>query len=244
MPESLEKRMEKLENDVKRLEKEDQRSKAYIAIANLMGRYRSYHTGGQNEAVGKLWAKHTPGVRAELADSGVYEGYDRVAILWDGFKNPEKGFSGAEILPIASPVIEVAKDGETARGLWTALGMNTMAGGEGIFHKSATWSVEQYACDFVKEDGTWKLWRMHLYFVMRSDYYKSWLDQDNLNFVFDIQSTLPPERKSDRPSTINIKDQMFKAGRVPFCAMTDYKPPAPEPYETYEEWMAVIPKKP
>jgi hypothetical protein len=77
---------------------------------------------------------------------------------------------------------------------------------------------------------------------MRSDYYKSWLDQDKLKFIFD-NSKLPPEQKSDRPSTLSIKEQMFLHGRIPLCAMTAYDPPAPEPYETFEKWMAVIPNK-
>jgi hypothetical protein len=233
MAATLEKRLEKLEKDNERL-------KGFIEVANLMGGYRYWHTGLRNAEIGKMWAKHTPGVRAELANSGVYEG-ERVGILWNNWKNGmEPGMSGAEILPIASPVIEVAKDGKTAKGIWTALGINTVAEAK---VKAATWSIEEYACDFVKEDGIWKFWRMRLYFVMRSDYYKSWLDQDNTKFIFD-NSKLPPEQKADRPSTIPIKEQMFLAGRVPLCAMAAYEPPAPEPYETYEESMAVVPKKP
>jgi hypothetical protein len=228
--ENMEKRMEKLEKD-------NERSKAYIEIANLMGRYRYWHTGRRNEDIGKMWAKHTPGVRAELANSGVYEG-ERVGILWNNWKNGmQVERSWAEILPIASPVIEVAKDGKTGRGLWTALGTNTTAE-----TKTARWSIEEYACDFVKEDGIWKFWRMHLYFVMRCEFYKSWLDEDNTKFIFD-NSKLPPEQKADSPSTISIKEQMFLPGRIPLCSMSAYVPPAPEPYETYEEWMAVVPKK-
>jgi len=86
-----------------------------------MGKYRYFHPAQRNAEIGKLLAKHAPGVRAELANSGVYKG-ERVGILWDNFNNEfEKEVSGAEIFPIGSPVIEVAKDGKTARGLWTSL---------------------------------------------------------------------------------------------------------------------------
>jgi len=224
---SLEKRMEKLEKD-------NERSKAYIEISNLMGKYRYFHSAQRNAEIGKLWAKHTPGVRAELAYSGVYEG-ERVAILWNHFKNEsKKGVSGAEILPIGSPVIEVAKDEKTARGLWTALGINTISE-----TKTATWTIEEYACDFIKEHGIWKFWRMRLYFVMRCDFYKSWLDQDNTKFCFYPEHAI--EDKADRPSTIPIEEMMFRPGAKPLCKMSAYEPAAPEPYETYEDWMAVVP---
>ena len=56
---------------------------------------------------------------------------------------------------MTTPIIEVAKDGETAKGLWLMYGAETMKKEDGKV--SAYWAAGQFAMDFIKEDGEWKI---------------------------------------------------------------------------------------
>ena len=62
--------------------------------------------------------------------------------------------------PVACPVIEVAGDGQTAKGLWSCLGAHNEVGGAGPV---ANWTWGYFAADFRREDQGWKIW--HLLYV-------------------------------------------------------------------------------
>jgi hypothetical protein len=59
-----------------------------------------------------------------------------------------------------TPVIEIAGDGKTAKGIWYSIGLSVTP----IFETTGkttvrtVWQPEKYAVDFVKEDGKWKIW--------------------------------------------------------------------------------------
>jgi len=57
-----------------------------------------------------------------------------------------------------TPVIEVAGDGKTAKGLWYSIGQGVRP--SGTTGHSTEWMWEKYAVDFIKEDGKWKIWHL------------------------------------------------------------------------------------
>jgi hypothetical protein len=59
-----------------------------------------------------------------------------------------------------TPVIEVAGDGKTAKGIWYSIGLSVTPNFEanGKTTIRSNWQPEKYAVDFVKEDGEWKIW--------------------------------------------------------------------------------------
>jgi hypothetical protein len=58
-----------------------------------------------------------------------------------------------------TPVIEVAGDGKTAKGIWFTPGVrNTTLFNNGKAEVQGAYFMERYAVDFVKEDGKWKIW--------------------------------------------------------------------------------------
>jgi hypothetical protein len=65
-----------------------------------------------------------------------------------------------------TPVIEVAGDGKTAKGIWYSIGIAVRANVKSdlSYTKNTQWMWEKYAVDFIKEDGEWKIW--HLINVM------------------------------------------------------------------------------
>ncbi|MBT81563.1 MAG: hypothetical protein CL587_14370 [Alteromonadaceae bacterium] len=62
-----------------------------------------------------------------------------------------------------TPVIEVAGDGKTAKGIWYSPGMGLMANIEGDDAKvGSVFFWEKYAGDFILEDGKWKIWHLQM----------------------------------------------------------------------------------
>ena len=62
-------------------------------------------------------------------------------------------------------IIEVAKDGKTAKAFWYSPGMIAESGSTG----NTIW--EAYGADFVKEGDTWKLWHLHMFTDFMGGFY-------------------------------------------------------------------------
>ena len=76
-----------------------------------------------------------------------------------GGKSEEEiyGIGPFHVKPLTAPVVEVAEDGETAKGLWFCLGCNAEVTERG---PEATWTWGYFAGDFVYEDDDWKIWHL------------------------------------------------------------------------------------
>jgi hypothetical protein len=61
-----------------------------------------------------------------------------------------------------TPVIEVAGDGKTAKGLWYSIGLSIrgQVDSSGKTSVGSGWMWEKYGVDFIKEDGKWKIWHL------------------------------------------------------------------------------------
>jgi hypothetical protein len=235
---TIEAELKELTKRVDQLQKENNRLQAVHEIQNMMGRYEYWHTSGKNHEIGNMFARKADGIRVEYANSGVWEGFEgaqRFTVgTHDYFK--EGGYTGGlSIHPLTTPVIEIAKDGKTARGLWIAPGYEVVnVDGK----KQATWMMEEYAVDFIKEEGRWCFWRIHMYRIFWCSYDKSYVDLSTKEF--EKRNAPSPEKqpahlRPDRPTTIHQTYSLSEKS-----AMQNYIPPAPESYETYDDSMAVV----
>jgi len=68
-----------------------------------------------------------------------------------------------------------------------------------MLHRAAQWGGGVYENEYVKEDGVWKISKLHYYMNYYVDYYKGW-DQGGLPAPPPIKG-FPP----DRPTTVNYK---------------------------------------
>ena len=62
-----------------------------------------------------------------------------------------------------TPVIEIAGDGKTAKGVWYSPGVGLM--GHTVDNKigvTGSFFYEKYGGDFVKENGVWKIWHLQM----------------------------------------------------------------------------------
>lgn len=67
------------------------------------------------------------------------------------------GAGSMDTFPMSTPVVEIAEDGATAKGIWYARGTSCRITEQGPV---AYWILGVYACDFVRENGAWKIWHM------------------------------------------------------------------------------------
>lgn len=141
-------------------------------IQNLMSRRAYYHSIGQNERELALWAKKHPirwaqnqGCWIGMASLKAYyddtnramqkNDLERLSRANPAIRNvPENRGIGTTVLhTLTTPIIEIARDGQTAKGVWYTPGaiLTTQDG------KTPTglWIWERYGVDFIKEDGRW-----------------------------------------------------------------------------------------
>ena len=229
----------------KTLEEQVRRLNDIHEIQNVMSLHEYYHTAGMHrEEVEEIWAQKTPGVSWETGDLGRFEGIDAIwEIYVDGkamvgevnLKEMRKLFPRIEDDPenqnigtmnvhmLTTPMIEVAGDGNTAKGIWMSPGHVTqMRGGK----LTACWMWEKYAVDFVKEDGKWKIWHFHVYTDFQTPYEKSWVET---SIEPKIPPAFPPDfPKSNKPMTVDYPQYS------PFTIPKN-EPRPPVPYETFDD---------
>lgn len=156
------------------LKAELQRVKDVSEIQNVMSRRAFYHSIGRNELELDLWAKKQPIRWAQ--NQGCWIGMPSLRVYYDevnrkmqaadlerlsklnpAIKNDpaNRGVGNNAIHTLTTPIIEVARDGKTAKGMWYTPGviLTSPDGKQPV----GLWIWERYGVDFVREDGRWAL---------------------------------------------------------------------------------------
>jgi len=224
--------LQELEKEMQRLELETARRQAVLACSNLMNKYQYYHMRGMRTEETLLFALKTPGACVEML-WGIYDEPEGV-LRWkkmEGFGKPRKETKG--LFPfhcMTTPIIEVAADGKTAKGLWLMYGAETFKPPQEKEAK-ANWAAGQFAMDFIKEDGEWKIWKYNTTGLIYSPFEKGWHKENSIPKM--MLQELPEECKPDRPAS------------YPWMWNPDEKfqniPPVPLPYEKWDDSLACIP---
>jgi hypothetical protein len=163
------------------------------AIENLQGSY-GYYTDKMlwDEVIDLFAADGT----LEIGPSGVYVGKDSIRrylySLSGGKQGPLEGvlFEHFQLQPIVS----VASDGRSAKARWRLFLMTGLAGsGSG-----GSWGEGTYENDYVKQDGLWKISKLHWYATFVAPYEGGWLET-NAKAVADY--ALGKGVEPDRPPT-------------------------------------------
>jgi hypothetical protein len=132
---------------------------------------------------------------------------------------------------LTTPVIEVAQDGQTAKGFWIAFGPgagaspNQMPDGS---YFNAAWMGVKFGVDFIKEEGQWKLWHLATLLAFANSFDKSWVDQA-LAAKANPMPARPaaPLEPGVRPI---IEESAYAVTRAP-----KQQPKLPEPYQTFKD---------
>ena len=165
-------------------------------IQNIMSWHVMYHCYGlHREEVLDLWVNE-PENQATASfgqNQGFMVGY---GTIWEGYVEAHdqswlssakkycenngidiEGWTDEEILDVyggvgqlllhvtTTGIIEVAEDGKTAKAFWYSPGMIAETG------QNANTIWEAYGADFVKEDGEWKMWHLHMFTDFMGSFY-------------------------------------------------------------------------
>ncbi len=153
---------------------EDQR-----ALKNLMGKYANCIILNREQDIFDLFWSREDDICLSFND-GAYVGAEAVSgyykACWQrnklvaslmqarfpeqlGGKSEEEiyGVGPFKVKPLSSPVIEVAVDGRTAKGLWHCQGAYNDVETCGPV---ANWTWGYFAVDFIRTEDGWKLWHM------------------------------------------------------------------------------------
>lgn len=180
--------LQQVKESLANLQKETRLVKDKQEIENIIARYEYYHEAEKDSiSFETIWAQHTPGTRS-ASNVGVMEGIEHFKNMGDeGEPLPGK----LNIHMQTTPVIEVAGDGKTAKGVWICFGIESGAFPQDLeaqipeikydphiyngVNIMAQWLMFKMAVDFIKEDGVWKIWHYHTYNIMRAPFYEDWV---------------------------------------------------------------------
>lgn len=170
-------------------------------IQQLIGQMVSYQDKMDIKSIWeKLFANKNPEVRLELGESGAYVGPEHVGAYfkhWDAFFQVPEGKRGwMDFQHLATPLIVVSKDGLKARGLWSFFcpqAKEAMPYGADERILTAMWVCGKLNCEFVREDGKWKILKYHQVFYLRTPYDLGWLKQADCMRVDPFFEIMPDE---------------------------------------------------
>jgi hypothetical protein len=162
-----------------------------IQVQNTMSKHAFYHSKGKHlDELKDIWVKED-GEFAKTATFSnpmmIVQGFQNVKRVYgtDNLETQKKKLEAiSKIYPEiknvpenigigyewamhtqTTPIIEIAGDGKTAKGVWYSPGVGLdgdISNGEVKIFSTFFW--EAYGVDFVKEDGKWKIWHIQMYY--------------------------------------------------------------------------------
>ena len=157
--------------------------------------------------------EHSKKQYAELA--AIHENNPAVAV-----DNQSLGLGCTAFHTVTTPMLYIAGDGKTARGLWYSAGQETIMQADGT--AKAYWTMDNMSADFVKENGDWKIWHL----VVCSDFFV----EAGTDFkTGTLEPLTGPDPFRDEFGTPDIPMTVHN----PRYNLSDNYPPMPLPYETY-----------
>lgn len=136
------------------------------AIERLQQMWGYYVSEGMAHEAAALFSD-SAAASIEYGQQGVYLGKARIEAFLRA-SGVALGQSELRETPVMQPVIHIAPDGRSARARWRSLVM------EGVSGQDGRWQEGPYENEYVKEDGTWKIAKLHWYVTVTGSYDKGW----------------------------------------------------------------------
>lgn len=218
-------------------------ARAWVECQNLMSMHNYYHGVNHNlEELAAIWVSED-GPYAKTATFsqpfGVWEGIDLIKVFYGkpDTKDPQQSLqemvkNEPSAYPVGTmgihlnttPIIVVAGDGQTAKGIWYSPGPMFSYSGQkdedGNDLAGGTLFMEKYGVDFVNENGQWKIWHIQMYY----------------DYVFDMAADLtkPGVRQGPGPSGPPAEGDDGEA--PPAGPMAQLPKPTRANPNPYEQW--------
>lgn len=195
------KEIAELKAQVAALTKQVNKTEAYIAVANLQRAYGFYVDKAQWDQAADLFSKNAT---LEISGRGVFIGNDHIRKY---FKRLPGLMQGTVFLHWQlQPVITVSDDGMHAKGRWRA---TAQIGGLG---KASQIGEGIYENEYVKEDGVWKISKLHYYTNYLVDYNAGWAlpGEPVLGPFKDLPPDEPPTGDYKAYPTVSVPPYHYK----------------------------------
>ncbi|MDT8398346.1 MAG: nuclear transport factor 2 family protein [Pseudomonadales bacterium] len=131
----------------------------------------------------------------EIGLDGVYRGKDRIRAYFYQLGGGHQGLMPGQLNEHMQlmPVVTLAADGMSARGRWRDLIL------AGQYGESATWGEGPFENEYVKEDGIWKISKLHWYQTIVVPYKGGWAANEDVNKGIYVSAQLPPDAPPSVP---------------------------------------------
>ncbi len=190
-PSALSERIASLRASTQQLSEDLGRLEDERAIENLQRSYGFFVDKALWNQTANLFADNGT---LEIGGRGVFVGKARILqyLVWLAPQGLTRGklFNHTQL----QPIVTIAPDGRSAHGRWHFLAE------VGDFQKSALWGTGTYENEYVKENGVWKIAKLHGFFRMYTPYADGWGKTAVPNTH--PEKDLPP----DRPPTVQYED--------------------------------------
>jgi hypothetical protein len=152
-----------LKAQVSALKLQAQKTEDWTSIANLQATYGFYVDKMRWDDAADLFAQDAT---LEIAGRGLFEGQDRIRTYLHALGKLERGtlFNHMQL----QPVIHIEADGNSAKARWRTF-MQV-----GHLGKEARWGEATYENEYVKEDGIWKIRKLHGFITFYVEFDKGW----------------------------------------------------------------------
>ncbi|HTT00885.1 MAG TPA: nuclear transport factor 2 family protein [Steroidobacteraceae bacterium] len=180
-------RVSALEQQIAGLESEVVRVQDVSDIKRLQRAYGYYLDAAAWDQMADLFADDAT---FEIGLDGVYVGQERIRQYLHTLGGGRLGLQQGQLNEHMQlqPVIDVAADGLSARGRWRAFIM------AGQYHRSALWGEGPYENEYVKQNGVWKISKLHWYQTFLVPYAGGWAQNKDVNAGVFVSKSLPPDR--------------------------------------------------
>ena len=225
----------------------EEKAARYIAVKeinSLLCEHCLYFGRRQGDLeVERLWCKQAPEPHF-AQNNGIFRGYEVLRTVYANAEKKRKerydtlltelepefagqndelryGTNTISLQTLSTPVIEIAEDMQTAKGLWNISAQITAVDEKGPV---GLWAYGKLAADLVREDGQWKIWHM----LVCTD------------FVSPAGETFDPEAGiAVYPAGLGIDEEPTEAVTL-YDAYTSTRvpvrfPKAPVPYRSFAE---------
>ena len=201
-----------------------ERLSAFREIRNLMAEAAAAVNAHEGERLKNCFAMQDPDLWVEFADEGLFIGADAVEELLAFLLKGDLAKGNWTDLMLTTPIVELAGDGKTARGVWWCPVPMTLRGEDGS--EEALWAWGNIAADFLLCGDAWKIWHLHYFRLFKCRYEDGWVDD-----LSRINRLNLPAHPHSQPLTYHN----------PYSPLSvrDGIPPAPPRYDSYTDsaWM-------
>lgn len=219
-------------------------------IQSVMSRHAWYYSAGQHQReLDELFAQRQPDLSFGT-NAGYWVGMQSIRKFYvDWFKIqarkdleylskkhpevknvPENLLAGTSMIhTMTTPLIVVADDGRTAKGLFYSPGQVTQTP---LGQPAANWMWERYAIDFIKEDGAWRIWHFNVFTDFAITPGADWTKPQSAPQIVLQPGEVPPWQDPDAPQP-DIAMDTYQSYSI--TAVRGEKPRIPVPYRTFSE---------